>query len=683
MKSHKYLKALFCICLVFGMSSPLNASDISGTWVADVDDSHIEMTFMINGTSLTGTVDNSTTGSAEIREGTFDGSKVSFHILSKLPGFDDSQFKIAWTGEVIGDEIFFNREFAGTSKRVIARRVTGKSENISKKEEAQNNAGSYDHLSGTWTGKVPLGEMYLELQVKDLSVSGTVSLNGRAVGEIKDGKIEDNKITFNTIRQEGFSITEIPFEGVIKKDKIHFSFISVNNGRPVKFIATKMEPSLEEEQTVQESEGPYQHITGKWTANFLNGVMSINFKVKGNKLTGTVSPMEFTQNEIRGGKIKDNKIYFYCPPNTLIKQKIKWEGTIVGDKIQFTARVPTNTFKFTAKKVDLDKKDQAKDEIQLPPTVNPSGTWVMEADGQQIILSLKAFGTSLTGVVRIPPQNSNIMIPTDAKICGDTVSFSMTKLIGPNLFRIPWVGKVVGNEIHFEGGTFNQFEDVIAKKIKDTGGDDIDTLSIKLAMSEEIKNSNINDRYKKQKKDHLALADYGKAMELNPHIHFSYFHRAELYKQHKEYDLALADINKAIELNPSSIFYHRRGSIYYMKKQYDSAIKEYQKAIRLDNNYAAAYNSLAWLLSTCSDEKYRNGLKAIEYAKKAVDLDPESQMFDTLAAAYAEVGDFDMAVKSQEKAIQLLKEEGRSDNLDGFGKRLESYKRVTPWTDIL
>lgn len=188
--------------------------------------------------------------------------------------------------------------------------------------------------------------------------------------------------------------------------------------------------------------------------------------------------------------------------------------------------------------------------------------------------------------------------------------------------------------------------------------------------------------YKKQKKYDLALADYGKVIELYPQIHFTYFHRAELYKQQKEYDLALADINKAIELNPSSIYYQRRGSVYYMKKQYDSAVKEYVKAIRLNNNYTVAYNSLAWLFATCSDEKYRNGLKAIEYAKKAIDLDPESQMFDTLAAAYAEAGDFDMAVKNQEKAIELLKEEGRSDNLDGFEKRLESYKRDIPWRDI-
>ena len=44
-------------------------------------------------------------------------------------------------------------------------------------------------------------------------------------------------------------------------------------------------------------------------------------------------------------------------------------------------------------------------------------------------------------------------------------------------------------------------------------------------------------------------------------------------------------------------------------------------------------------------------------------------------------GDFDMAVKTQEKAIQSLSDKGKSELLGEFEKRLESYKRDIPWTD--
>lgn len=635
MKFYKYLKSLFCICLVFGIATSAMASDISGTWVADVDNSSIEMTFMLNGTTLTGTIKNSATGSAEIREGKIDGSKISFHILSKLSGFGDSEFKIAWSGEVIGDEILFKREFAGTSKGVIAKRRMPATEAAAEKSGKENIKGSYDHLSGTWTGKVPLGQMYLELQVNGASVSGTVNLSGRAVGDIKDGKIEGDKITFHTIRQgglnttgipfegtvkgeeihfsfisvnngkpvnfvatktgsapviqeeqatteksgkeiingsydhlsgtwsgkvplgetylelqvkgssvsgtvslggrnvgeikdgkieadkitfhairqEGFSTTDIPFEGIIKGEKIHFSFISVNNGRPVNFIATKIGsgPDDEEEQTPQEAEGPYKHIAGKWTASYLNGVMSMNFRIKGNILTGTVSPAESTRNDILDGKIENNKITFHALNKWMNMQKADWEGTIIGDKIHFSVKFPTNTLKFIAKKVLVDEKGQAKEEVQLPPTTDPSGTWAMEVGGQRFTMNFKAVGMSLTGVIKISPTNRTIMIPPDAKISGDTVSFKLIKMgmNGQEQFPVPWEGKVVGNEIHFEGGPFNQFETVIAKKIKgaDSNGKEI----IKLVRNEEIKNSMVNQKYKKlreEDKEYDAAMDF-------------------------------------------------------------------------------------------------------------------------------------------------------------------------------
>lgn len=113
----------------------------------------------------------------------------------------------------------------------------------------------------------------------------------------------------------------------------------------------------------------------------------------------------------------------------------------------------------------------------------------------------------------------------------------------------------------------------------------------------------------------------------------------------------------------------------------DEAIISYSKATKLTPENAAAYNDYAWVLATCFEDKYRNGKKAVELAEKAAGLAPNaSEICDTLAAAYAETGQFERAVKMQEKAINLQKGDdklaAKESNL-----RLDSYKRNKPWRD--
>jgi serine/threonine protein kinase/WD40 repeat protein/tetratricopeptide (TPR) repeat protein len=90
-----------------------------------------------------------------------------------------------------------------------------------------------------------------------------------------------------------------------------------------------------------------------------------------------------------------------------------------------------------------------------------------------------------------------------------------------------------------------------------------------------------------------------------------------------------------------------------------------------------AMNQLAWICATCSADQVRNGREAVEYATKACELSGRKNpsYLNTLAAAYAEIGDFAAAVKIQQEAIELIGHGfgGVCDGLD-YDARLKLYQ---------
>jgi Flp pilus assembly protein TadD len=88
------------------------------------------------------------------------------------------------------------------------------------------------------------------------------------------------------------------------------------------------------------------------------------------------------------------------------------------------------------------------------------------------------------------------------------------------------------------------------------------------------------------------------------------------------------------------------------------ALQAYREAVRLYPDDPVALNNLAWSLAANPRQELRNGREAVEFANKAVELTSQRQpvFMGTLAAAYAEDGQFAKAVETAEKAraIALL-----------------------------
>jgi tetratricopeptide (TPR) repeat protein len=177
-----------------------------------------------------------------------------------------------------------------------------------------------------------------------------------------------------------------------------------------------------------------------------------------------------------------------------------------------------------------------------------------------------------------------------------------------------------------------------------------------------------------------AIQDYNEAIRLNPKYADAYYSRGIAWKANGEYDKAIKDFNEAIRLNPKNgNIYKIRSIAWKANGEYDKAIKDFNEAIRLNPKDMIAYNNLAFLMASCPEAKCRNGAMALKHAKKACELSgwQYADCVDTLAAAYAETGNFTEAIKRQQQAIELAPK----DKKDDYKAKLELYKQGKPFRE--
>lgn len=179
-----------------------------------------------------------------------------------------------------------------------------------------------------------------------------------------------------------------------------------------------------------------------------------------------------------------------------------------------------------------------------------------------------------------------------------------------------------------------------------------------------------------------AIQDFSRVIMLKPEFAGGYRNRGISYARKGRTQKAITDLSRSVGLSPDKfrhIAYYHRAVAHKRLKRYARAFKDYEMSLRLKPDYVSTLNNLAWMLATVRDGHYRKGERAVMLAKRAVQLSPTASNLDTLAAAYAETGQFGDATRTERRAIAKLGRGTRSAQMARFKRRLESYDNHRPW----
>jgi tetratricopeptide (TPR) repeat protein len=188
------------------------------------------------------------------------------------------------------------------------------------------------------------------------------------------------------------------------------------------------------------------------------------------------------------------------------------------------------------------------------------------------------------------------------------------------------------------------------------GGESVHTNSTESSSpaSEEADGDLVNSGIEKAKNGDLdgAIADFDRAMKLNPKDDAPYYNRAQVRKLKNDTAGAIADYTKAIELgstNPAA--YNNRGNARVETNDRDGAIADYTRAIELKPDYARAYYNRAML----KKEKGDKAGAAADF-KRAQELAPD---------LISERSGQDSKDESDADLVERGAEKGKKGDLDG------------------
>ncbi len=182
----------------------------------------------------------------------------------------------------------------------------------------------------------------------------------------------------------------------------------------------------------------------------------------------------------------------------------------------------------------------------------------------------------------------------------------------------------------------------------------------------------------------LAATHFAAAARLNPGYPTPPLNLGKMLLRLGQPDQAAAAFAEALRRNPGYAEAHSQlGLLLVTQGKTPDGLAHLRESLRLRPDSPEVLNNLAWLLATHPDAAVRDGPQAIRLAQRACELTAQRapNLLGTLAAAYAEAGQFTNAVQTAAQAIALAEAAGQAE-LAAANKKLQTlYQSGQPWRE--
>ncbi len=164
-----------------------------------------------------------------------------------------------------------------------------------------------------------------------------------------------------------------------------------------------------------------------------------------------------------------------------------------------------------------------------------------------------------------------------------------------------------------------------------------------------------------------AIANYKRAVELDPYYDRAYYYLAHQYLKQGERNAALNALEKCVELNPEDyVSYNDIGSIYENEKNFDIAENYFKKSLAINPEYFRALYNMGVVCKARGDND-----RALMYYKRAKEFSDFENIYLNMSALYIEEEDLNSALEILTEGIGL-----NEDSVNLYYNRACVYAKI-------